>query len=660
MKRALIYSMLSVSILAGCAADMARKEAESLIVQGDPESGLRVLKDKIASYPEDIPLRTAYASQLNNYLARLQAEGDAARLAGNTAVAISKYQLILSWDPNNTRARESVRMIELGVRHNSMLAYANSVKDTQPKEALGIAQQILKDDPGNKQARTLYYYAEGKLSKQALKPTLAANLQSPISLQFRDQPLMSVFEIISRAANVNFIFDKDVPPNLKATIFARNTTVEDVINLLLTTNQLDRKILNENTILIFPKRPDKDRDYKDLTMRTFYLNNADPKQVLAMIKQMIKTRDVYIDERLNMLVMRDTPEAIAVAERLIAAQDLPMPEVELDVQILEVNSSDVLNLGIEYPGSVSATVFDPNYGTSGPIKDLLAAGKVMLNHINNINSSDVLVNLGSPTVTANLQQVSNNGNILANPKIRVKNKDKAKVVIGERVPVVTTTNSNGVVTENINYQDIGLTLNVEPALSQDTDVSVKLSLEVSNITKQIVTKSGLVAYQIGTRRAETNMSVRDGETQVLAGLLNKVDKNDGSGLPFLSSIPLLDRIAGTKKTQNDRTEIVMLITPRLVKTLNPPPSHIMEFESGTEGGINTDALRLRSASTISISSQGGQSNYVPPAPPPAPAPVQAATPAPATQSIPANAEPQHPAPTPTPENKGYGGGMGRR
>lgn len=658
MKRALIYSMLSVSILAGCAAEMARQEGESLIVQGDPETGLRVLKTKLASYPEDIALRTAYQSQLNQYLGRLQAEGDAARNAGDTAVAITKYQLILSWDPNNSRAKESVRLIELGVRHDSMLKYAASIKDANPKEAMAIAQQVLRDDPGNRQARTLYYQAENKLTKQALKPTLAANLQSPISLQFRDQPLMSVFEIISRAANVNFIFDKDVPPNLKATIFARNTTVEDVINLLLTTNQLDRKILNENTILIFPKRPDKDRDYKDLTMRTFYLNNADPKQVLAMIKQMVKTRDVYIDERLNMLVMRDTPEAIAVAERLITAQDLPVPEVVLEVEILEVNSSDVLNLGIEYPASVSATV----YGTG--FDGARTAGQVILDQIGNINKGDVVVNLGSPTLTANIQQLNNKGNVLANPKIRVKNKEKAKVVIGERVPVVTTTNSNGVVTENINYQDIGLTLNVEPNLSQDSEVGVKLTLEVSNITQEIRTKTGLIAYQIGNRRAETNMSVRDGETQVLAGLLSRLEKNNGSGLPFLSSIPLLDRIAGTKRSQADRTELIMLITPRLVKTLNAPPSHIMEFESGTEGSINTDALRLRPASTVNISSQGGNSGtYVPPpapqpAPAPTPLPAQAATPAP--QSIPANAEPQNPSPTPTPENKGYGGGMGRR
>ena len=139
------------------------------------------------------------------------------------------------------------------------------------------------------------------------------------------------------------------------TIFARSTTAEDALNLVLLTNQLDKKVLNDNTILIYPKRPDKDRDYKDLVMRTFYLNNADPKQVVAMIKQMTKTKDVYIDERLGMLVMRDTPEVIAVVERLITAQDLPQSEVQFDAQVLEVNGSDILNMGVRYPDTVGFT-----------------------------------------------------------------------------------------------------------------------------------------------------------------------------------------------------------------------------------------------------------------------------------------------------------------
>ncbi len=671
MKRALMTSMLSIAFLAGCAADVARYKAESFQEEGNPEAALKTLQAQMVSSPNDLQLRVAFQSSLLQYTSRLQNEGDQARARGDSALAISRYQQILSWEPNNMRALEGLRLVEIGIRHTSMTKYAMEIKDTRPDEALTIVSQILTENPRNTEARILRNDLESRKSREAsLRPALALALKSPISLQFRDQSMMSVFDIISRIGNVNFIFDKDVPPNLKTTIYARDTTVQDVINLILATNQLDKKILNDNTILIYPKRPDKDRDYKDMVMRTFYLSNADPKQVLSMIKQMVKTRDVYIDERLSMLVMRDTPEAIAVAERLIAAQDIPQSEVLMDVEILEVSNTDVLDMGIKYPGSVSATVYGNTIGTAPPTitKNLdgttvttssstLTAGSVTLDQLRNINSSDVLVNLGVPTVTANFNQTKGKTNILANPKIRVKNRDKAKILIGERVPVVTTTVSNGTTTENVNYQDVGLTLNVEPILTVDNEISVKVSLEVSNITKTIPTKGGLLVYQIGTRRAETNMSARDGETQVLAGLLSRSEVDAGSGLPFLSSVPGFDRIFGTKSSSKEKTELILLITPRVVRSLPLPSSHITNFDSGTEGAMSTDPLRLRNSSTITINNQGGQpAPYIPPpepqpAPQQAPQPQQQAAPAPATQ-----AEPEKPAATPVPRT----GGMGRR
>jgi len=685
VKRALLASMISMAFLAGCASEIAEYKADSFQDEGNPEAALKTLQAQLAKTPDDLKLRVRFQSSLLQYLSRLQNEGDQARARGDSALAISRYQQILSWEPNNQRAQEGIRLVEIGVRHSSMTKYAMSIKDTRPDEALTIVNQILAENPRNTEAQILRNDLESRKSRESsLRPALAQALKSPISLQFRDQSMMSVFDIISRIGNVNFIFDKDVPPNLKTTIYARDTTVQDVINLILATNQLDKKILNDNTILIYPKRPDKDRDYKDMVMRTFYLSNADPKQVLSMIKQMVKTRDVYIDERLSMLVMRDTPDAIAVAERLIAAQDIPQSEVLMDVEVLEVSNNDVLDMGIKYPGSVSATVYGNSIGaaptttknadgtTTITPASSLTAGSITLDQLRNINSSDVLVNLGVPTVTANFNQTKGKTNILANPKIRVKNRDKAKILIGERVPVVTTTVSNGTTTENVNYQDVGLTLNVEPILTVDNEISVKVSLEVSNITKTIPTKGGLLVYQIGTRRAETNMTARDGETQVLAGLLSRSEVDAGAGLPFLSSVPGFDRIFGTKSSSREKTELVLLITPRVVRSLPLPSTHITNFDSGTEGTMSTDPLRLRNSSAVIINNQGGQpAPYVPPAAPqPAPAPATpenfqqqpavnpfVATPSPAP--APNNNQPTEPSKleaTPVPR----GGGMGRR
>ncbi|STQ89643.1 secretin N-terminal domain-containing protein [Iodobacter fluviatilis] len=646
-------TLIAASLLTGCAADMARKQGESLIYEGEVEQGLQFLKEKSKLYPDDIKLRASFQRQLDITLGALLKEADNARARGDIELASNRYQQMLSHDKGNYRALEGLRLSEIAARQDSMLKYAREIKDNKPEEALDVLAQMLIDNPRNTQALKLRDEVESRKTREAtLRPGLAQSLKNPISLQFKDQSISSVFDIISRIGKVNFIFDRDVAPNLRTTIYAHDSSVEDVINLILTTNQLDKKVLNENTILIYPKRPDKDRDYKDLVMRTFYLSNADPKQVLAMIKQMVKTKDVYIDERLSMLVMRDTAEAVAVAERLIAAQDLPQSEIILDVEILEVTSTDLLNMGIEYPQKISASIGVPN-----GLGAITAGNSISLDKLNNLNKSDVLVNIGSPAVTANFAHNKGNTNILANPKIRVKNREKAKVQIGDRVPVITTTTNNGVTSESITYLDVGLTLNVEPTLSIDNDISVKVSLEVSNVTDKSKTTSGNTVYTIGTRNATTNMSARDGETQVLAGLLSRTNQSTGNALPGLGELPVLNRLFGNQSDDNKKTELILLITPRVVRNLAIPSPHITTFESGTEGAISTNPLRLRPSSSIKINSTAAGSIMMPapqpmmpqampePAPQPAPAPVAQA------------AEDNSQAVTPP---TGRGNGMGRR
>ncbi|MCX7206793.1 MAG: hypothetical protein NT086_12575 [Proteobacteria bacterium] len=663
MKRTFTMTLIATSLLlTGCAADMARKQGETLIYQGEVEQGLQYLKEQAKLYPDDIKLRASYQRQLDSTLNLLLKEADNARARGDIELASNRYQQMLSHDKGNYRATEGLRLAEIAVRQDSMLKYAREIKDAKPEEALDVLAQILLDNPRNTQALRLRDEVESRKTREAtLRPGLAQSLKNPISLQFKDQSLSSVFDIISRIGKVNFIFDRDVAPNLRTTIYAHDSSVEDVINLILTTNQLDKKVLNENTILIYPKRPDKDRDYKDLIMRTFYLSNADPKQVLAMIKQMVKTKDVYIDERLSMLVMRDTPEAIAVAERLIAAQDLPQSEIILDVEILEVTSTDLLNMGIEYPSKISASLSP--ISSINPLLSSATARSITLDQINNLNKSDVLVNLGPPDLTANFTHNKGNTNILANPKIRVKNREKAKVQIGDRVPVITNTTNNGVTSESITYLDVGLTLNVEPTLSIDNDISVKVSLEVSNITDKSKSPSGGTIYTIGTRNATTNMSARDGETQVLAGLLSRTNQSSGNALPGLGELPVLNRLFGNKSDDNKKTELILLITPRVVRNLAIPAPHITTFDSGTEGAISTSPLRLRTSSSIKINSSAPGSVMMPapqpimaqvepsPAPIPAPAPEEFVP-----KSTPPAADPAaQPAPQPA-----RGNGMGRR
>jgi general secretion pathway protein D len=464
---------------------------------------------------------------------------------------------------------------------------------------------------------------------------LAAQYRQPISLEFREAPLRSVLEVVAKVSGLNFYYDKDIRPDLKATVFAKNTTTEDAIRLLLVTNQLEQKILNENSVLIYPSTPQKLKDYQTLAVRSFYLTNADVKAVSNSIKTIVKTKDMVVDERLGIIIVRDTPEAIRIAERIIALQDLGDSEVMLEVEIMEVKRSRLMELGIQWPGQLALS----------PLQ--IGNMPLTLDELRHLNSSSIQATLGSAVIKANKEDQS--GNILANPRIRVRNKDKAKIQIGDRVPVITTTStSTGFVSESVSYVDVGLKLEVEPNIYLDDEVAIKINLEVSNLVREIVSRSGTLAYQIGTRGASTVLRLKDGETQILAGLISDEDRSTANKLPLVGDLPIAGRLFGAQKDDTQRTEILLSITPHVVRTIGRPDMLDAEFESGTESSIGTPALRL-SAGVAAPEAKDKDGNIIPatgaasPAGPPAalpaaqPAPAAPGAAAPVTTVAPAGA-----------------------
>ena len=187
-------------------------------------------------------------------------------------------------------------------------------------------------------------------------------------------------------------------------------------------------------------------------------------------------------------------------------------------------------------------------------------------------------------------------NTLANPRIRARNREKAKILIGERVPNISTTaTSTGFISESVTYVDVGLKLDVEPVIYPEDEVVMKVSLEVSNIVSQIQTKSGTLAYQIGTRTASTVLRLRDGENQVLAGLINDEDRRTARKFPGLGDVPVIGRLFGTHADDTTKTEIVLSITPRVLRNIPKRYADEMEFEAGTESNLGQRSVALASS-----------------------------------------------------------------
>jgi general secretion pathway protein D len=571
--------------MAGCAGDQAFVQGEKLIQQGRVEEGLAQLEAASLANPNNEEYRKRYHSARDVYVNELLLEADKARVLGRIEDAAAGYTRALGLDPKNSRASTGLEAVAAEEIHRREVAAARLLFDAgESDEALEKVKAVLVENPSQRNAQALQRLIETEdVRKITSEPMLSAAYKKPVTLEFRDAPLKSIFEVLSKASGINFIFDRDVRPDLRATIFVRDTSIEDAVDFLLVTSQLDKKVLNHNSILVYPDLPNKSKAYKELIVKSFYLGNADVKQTLVLIKTLVKTRDVFIDERLNLLVMRDTPEAIELATKLIATQDLAQPEVILELEVLEVSRSKLQELGIRYPTQLSYSL----EGAGG-----VPGGFTLTEWLNTPRSELVNINVTDPAFIVNLRRQDGNTTILATPRIRVVNREKAKIHIGERLPVITTTSTANVgVSESVQYLDTGLKLDVEPNVYLDDEVSMKVGLEVSNVVQEVRSPNGTLTYQIGTRNTTTVLRVRNGETQVLAGLISEVDRRTSEKVPGLADMPVLGRLFTNNSDNRLKTEIVLLITPYIVRNIDRPGPADLVFASGTQGSLGAPRMR---------------------------------------------------------------------
>ncbi|MES2099753.1 MAG: tetratricopeptide repeat protein [Pseudomonadota bacterium] len=637
---------LSVSLgLAACAPGQAFvRSGQQMIEQGRLEEGLSQIEKGMRLEPGNSEYRMLAIRQRDVQIGSLLAKAEVRRGEGQLEEAAALYQRVIGLDPGNTRARAGLDAVESLRRQRQRLDEAQAlIAQGRRAEAEQSLRRVLAENPSNARALGLKQQLDEKAGStlEVAQPVLKPNLRKPVTLDFREANLKAVFEALSRTTGINFVFDREVKPDIKVTLSISNISIEDVIGVLTLTNQLERKTLNENTVLIYPNTPAKQKDYLELSVKTFYLANAEAKTVFTMLKTVLKTKDLYADEKLNSLTMRDTANAIALAEKLIAAQDLAEPEVLLDVEVLEVKRARLTEIGIDPPGKFTvlnivanpSTVVSTATGATTVVNNTLTTTQLTLDRLRNIASSSV----GIDNPSLNLRAENGDTNILANPRIRVKNRDKARILIGDRVPVITTTSTANVgVSESVSYLEVGLKLDVEPTVFLDNEVGVKVSLEVSNIVREVKSRSGSLTYQIGTRLASTALRLKDGETQALAGLISDEDRRASVGLPWLIDLPVLGRLFSSERSDRSKTEIVLLITPRVVRNLAHLSPDRNQHPGGTEALVGSPRLRLQ-----------GQGRMAMPPAAAARRPAASAEPEPEAEAAPEPA----PAPPPAPASR---------
>ncbi|NMG44739.1 secretion type II protein [Aromatoleum toluvorans] len=578
--------LVLASALAGCASDALQRDGMRLIDEGHYEEGLAKLDQAVSEQPRNPAVHVAQTTQRQRVIASLLANADRARRMRDYNAAARGYERVLGIEPANERATEALRQLDQLRNAGEIVRQAQAaLRRGDVDGADRQVRQVLALDSRHEGALALRREIEDIRSRTVQSyPQLRTKMAAPVTLEFRDGNLRQIFEVLSRTAGINFLFDKDVKPDLRATLFVRQVPVEQAVELLLLQNQLQQKIISDNTVMIYPDTPQKQRDYQDLTLRTFHLANTDAKTAMNMLKTLLKSKDVFIDERLNTLTMRDSPDAVRLAEKLLTAQGLPEPEVVLEVQVMEVSRQRILDLGLQWPS------------TFGLLRPDLGGPPGVLTDYNNINGSRITV---GPSPELRINANDSDVNTLANPVIRVSNKEKARVHIGQRVPVVSATSTPStqgpVITESIQYLEVGLKLEVEPTVHLDDEVLIKIGLEVSKATALSPTKNGTIPVQVDTRNAATSLRLKDGETQVLAGLVRDDHDVTGNRIPGLGDIPGLGRLFGSNRDTIGKSELVLSITPRIVRNLPYMNPQDIEYPSGTEAALRSRTDMLRGA-----------------------------------------------------------------
>ncbi len=588
--RTSVAAIVTVMLLVGCAADRLHREGLAALEGGRYAEGIAKLEQAAASDPGNATYRLDLKARREAAVQHLIAAADTARGAGQLDKADSLYRSVLALESGNNRAQHGISGVLADRRHAALVAQAqHDFESGASEQADAKLRAVLSEDPSFAEAQALRTKINDARGPVNVVPQLRTRDNRPVTLQFRDANTKMVFEVLSRQTGINFIFDKDVRSDGKTTIFVQQVPVEQAIELVLGQNQLARQVLAENMVLIYPNTAQKQKDYEGQIVKTIYLTNTDPKQAQNLLKTVLNTKTVFTDDRTNEIVIRDTPETVRMAEKLIASLDLPEPEVMMEVEVLEITRTRLQQLGINYPTAASFSMTKPD-GSDGAF---------VVSDYDKQNSDTITATPLSASVDL-LKQVGVT-NLLASPRIRARNREKAKYLVGSRVPVITntvtpTTSGTSVVTGSVQYLDVGLTLEVEPTIYLDGDVAIKVNLEVSTIVKEVRVggtsdnDQGTLAYEIGTRNASTLLRLKDGETQILAGLINDRDTRNSSHIPGLGDIPLLGRLFGSRRTSSDKTEIVLSITPRIIRSQPRPASNDTEFWYGTESSVRSTPL----------------------------------------------------------------------
>lgn len=435
--------------------------------------------------------------------------------------------------------------------------------------------------------------------KEGIEPRLEPASNRPISLNFpRPRPIKQIYEALGQAAGINIVFDpalKDTP----TTVVLSNVSFKDALSTLLRQENQFYKVIDPHTILIAADTPQNRKTYEDLVIKTFYLSNGDVTEVANAIRALLGTVHLSINKEENAITMRDTADKVAIAQRVIEQNDKEKAEVVVDVELMEVDTNKMRDIGLVLPQTINAFYLNPTQAPSGSSGATGTTGGTTSTTSNAVTFQE-LKHLGInqfgftvPNFTLNLIRNDTDAQVLAKPELRISEGEKAQLIIGNKVPIPVTSFStaygqpgqsyNYTPITSYQYQDVGIKIEMEPRVHHNKEITLKLSVESSSISSYVPNTQQPI---ISTRTIASTIRLKDGETNFLAGLIQRNKNTSDSGPAILSDLPLIGRLFKDHSVSAQNTELVMTITPHIIRMPDITLQDLTPVFVGTEQNIS--------------------------------------------------------------------------
>ena len=587
-----IAALLLVLPLASCASYSAYQKAQSAEKTKDWDNAVVQYEKALEIDPDNMRYR------INRDRAKLEASRThfekgkqyataAAQASGNERIrlaqlAASELEVTIKLDSTNqfaaTEYGKAVRMVQ------ETLAYLNNDKNSI--EAIKKRASLTKAQP----------------------PQLNPASNEPISLSFpHETPVKDIYRALGNAFGINILYDQAVKDD-RIAIELKDVTAQQALERVMQAANHFYKPLDEHTIIIVPDNPQARRDYEDLVIRTFYLSNGDAEQVTNVVRTMIEARNVFPLKALNAITIRDTADKVRIAEKIIEANDKAKSEVVVDVELLQMDLDKLREIGFAISGA-SGPIAVSGVGADGKPVQFTATttpSNATIDQLRNLNMGSFGFVVPSPTY-ALVKSISDT-HLLANPELRISEGEKATLHIGQRipVPVSTFTSINNTTTAggtfapvtSFQYQDVGIKVSMEPRVHHNREVTLKLTVEVSNLGAPVKTPNQPDQPTFSTRTIESTIRLKDGETNFLAGLIQQTEENSDAQTPFLSDIPILGRLFTQNHKRVTRTDLVMTMTPHIIRIPDITEEDAAPMWVGTQNNLTFRGVSPRIESQV--------------------------------------------------------------